>query len=221
MGISYPLLQGQAPGYRITLAGATVFLVALLIMYCRRVQRLKTKFGSEAFTGSLRAACLISAYMDDHEAWGFAIVRTCAKSVFFLAGFQLDYQWGFVAMMLFLVVESSLDSVRILLAYRHCRSLEKVQAIAEDEARGLREDDKLLEPTNVYEDLTRPGWIAAMVFALQVNIKKSRRRLLFFIMMHYRCVSVLFCFLFQGKTKECLMFAFFLRSPKCLFVFLY
>lgn len=176
MGNSFPLLQGPAPDYEITFAVAAVFFVATLALYCRRVQRLKSKFGPDAFHGPLRTASLISAYIDDHEAWGYAVLRICTKSILFLGGLQLNFHWGYVAMFVFLMLESSLDSIRILLAYRHCRSLGKVQAIHDGEAKGLKDVTKF-EPTNVYEDMTRPVWIAGMVFGLQVG---DRAQLSFF-----------------------------------------
>jgi hypothetical protein len=195
-GGGYPFLQGPAPSYRISFGLAAIFGLTLLVMYCRRVQRLQSKFHTDAFQGSLRAAILISAYIDDHEAFAFAIVRTCTKSFLFLGGLQLDYQqWGFVIMMGVLLLESSLDTIRILLAYSHCRSLEKVRAIADHEAKGLKENSKF-EPTNVYEDFTRPGWIAAMVFLLQVTIYKRERERISSL----SSLSLLLCFVVCSRV---------------------
>lgn len=104
--------------------------------------------------------------MDNHEEPKFAIFRLCTINLIFLGFLQMNYQLGFLIMLGFLVVESSLDTIRVWLAYRNCRSLRSLSVISDDEAYVLQEATKL-EPTNVYEDLTRPRAIAFMVFLVQ------------------------------------------------------
>lgn len=170
----YPWFQRPAPTYPFTLGMAVLLLLATFVLYRKRVEKIKTKMIAEGvdFTGSLRTCTKISAYMDHHEEPGFAILRVCAKSFLFLGLCQWHYKTGFVSMMVLLLAESSLDSVRVLLAYRNCKRLSTVSVIAEDEAQQLRSSTSgaaiTLEPTNVYEDLTRPRSIAVLVFLTQL-----------------------------------------------------
>lgn len=138
-----------------------------MFLYSKRVGRLREKFGSDSFRGSLRLSAQISAYMDNHEDPRFAMLRLCTKGFIVLGFLQIRYHLGFLIMVGMVFVESSLDSIRILLAYLNCRSLRTVSAIADDEAHDMRDATKL-EPTNVYEDFTRPRSIATMVFMVQV-----------------------------------------------------
>lgn len=162
----YPWFQRPAPSFPFTLAVAGVLFLVTWILYRKRVEKLKSKFGTE-FRGSLRVCAKISAYMDNHEEPRFAILRLCTKAVLFLGLLQMDYHKGFLIMLACLVVESSLDTIRVLLAYRNCSSLRRVTVISDDEAHDINDVTKL-EPTNVYEDLTRPRFIAVMVFFVQV-----------------------------------------------------
>jgi len=162
----YPWFQRPAPGIRFTFVVAGMLLVWLLIFFYMRVQKLKSKFGPE-FRGSLRVCAMISAWMDNQEDPRFAVLRLCAKSFLFLGFLQIDYHFGFKIMMGVLVVESSLDSIRVLLAYRNCKSLrDSTVSTSEEEAHDMHATTQL-EPTNVYEDLTRPRSIAVMVFLVQ------------------------------------------------------
>jgi len=162
----YPWFQRPAPGIRFTFVVAGMLLVWLLIFFYMRVQKLKSKFGPE-FRGSLRVCAMISAWMDNQEDPRFAVLRLCAKSFLFLGLLQIDYHFGFKSMMGVLAVESSLDSIRVLLAYRNCKSLrDSTVSTSEEEAHDIHATTQL-EPTNVYEDLTRPRSIAVMVFLVQ------------------------------------------------------
>jgi len=165
----YPWFQRPAPGYVFTFIIAAVLYVLAFYLYRTRVNKIKQKFDPEEWKGSLRVCAKISAYMDHHEDPAFAILRLCTKAFLFLGFMQLNYQVGFLIMLGCLVVESSLDTIRVLLAVRNCKSLSGVSVIADDETHDLRDGTKL-EPTNVYEDLTRPRSIAVMVFAVQVML---------------------------------------------------
>ena len=161
----YPWLQRPAPGIWFTFGLAGILLVVTWFLYHKRVQKLEDKFGPE-FKGSLRFCAKISAYMDNYEEPRFAILRLYTKSLVFLGFLQINYHIGFLVMMGCLVVESSLDTVRVLIAYRNCRSLRSVSVISDDETRVIQDATKL-EPTNVYEDFTRSRSIAVMVFLVQ------------------------------------------------------
>ena len=166
----YPSFDGPAPTFEYTLALAAILMIATFILYRQRVAALRQKFtaAGESFEGSLRACAKISAYMDHHEEPGFAILRVCAKSILFLGLLQWHYHVGYLVMLLVLLLESSLDTMRILLAYWNCKRLDSLSVIADDEAHELRAAATKLNPTNVYEDLTKPRSIAILVFLTQV-----------------------------------------------------
>lgn len=167
-GPDYPWFQRPAPSANVTFALAGILLVWTGIQFQQRVQRLKQKFGDARFTGSLRCSAYISAYVDNEDPT-FAIARLCAKSLVFLGLMQINFHRGFWIMLGLLVLESSLDTIRILLAYCSCHSLRQLRATSEDEAKDIQ-DVTQLEPTNVYEDLARPKSIAGMVFVVQTSL---------------------------------------------------
>jgi len=164
-GPDYLWFQRPAPSHLFTFSFASTLLLLTLIAYYRRVKVLKNKLGRE-FHGSVLFCTLVSAYLDNDEPT-FAVARLATKSLFFLGLLQLDYHLGFVIMMIVLLLESSMDATRILLAYRNCRSIRDVHATSQDEAKELLAASTTLEPTNVYEDLTRSRLIAIMVFLVQ------------------------------------------------------
>lgn len=95
--------------------------------------------------------------MDHFEAPGFAILRVTTKRFFFLAACQYNFQLGFWFMIASLILESGLDNLRVLLAYWNCKTVGSLEVIADEETRDFRRTvATTLEPTNIYEDLTRP-----------------------------------------------------------------
>lgn len=164
-GPDYLWFQRPALDSRYTFVCAIVLLIVVLINYKRRLVMLKQKLGHEEFKGSLRFCAMISAYVDNDEPT-FAVARLVTKSLFFLGLLQTNYHLGFLIMMGILILESSLDVTRVLLAYWNCKSLQDVRATSEEEAKDIAASTQL-EPTNVYEDLTRPRTIAVMVFLVQ------------------------------------------------------
>eukprot|EP00977_Amphora_coffeiformis_P030086 scaffold44540_cov229-Amphora_coffeaeformis.AAC.1 len=167
-GMTYPWFQRPAPSVCFTFGVAAMFAMVTALLYRARVLALREKFGNENFRGRIRATALVSAYMDNYGFPRFATVRLCTKSLFFLACLQLDFHTGFWIMWTVLVLESSLDALRILLAYHDCQSLtEEASAVVSDEEVHDMKSTTTLDPTNVYEDLTRPDSIGAMVFTVQ------------------------------------------------------
>jgi len=168
-GLEYKWFQRPAPSFRFTFVLAGILLILTSIHLHRRVQRVKHKFGGRAnsdFRGLLRFCSMVSAYMDNDEPT-FAIARLFTKALVFLGLLQIGYHRGFLLMLCLLVLESSLDTARILLANWSCRSLRQLRVTSAEEAKEIRETATQLEPTNVYEDLTRPRSIAVMVFLVQ------------------------------------------------------
>jgi hypothetical protein len=161
--------QSTAPPIAFTATVTVLLWIATYILYLKRVRRLSQKFSPEEFHGTLKLCTKLSAYMDHYEAPGFATLRVSTKGFFILSVCQYNFHLGFWIMIGMLVIESSLDTLRVLLAYWRCKSVKSVVAIVDEEARDLRSTvATTLEPTNVYEDLTRPQAIGVMVFVTQV-----------------------------------------------------
>jgi hypothetical protein len=175
---SPPWFQKPAPSVRVTFTIAAIVLVYVAWQHHQRVLQLRVKFSAgqgSNFRGALRYSAIISAYVDNDDPT-FAIARLVGKSTVFLGLMQLNFIHGFLLMLFLLILESSLDTIRILLAYYSCQSLRQLRATtaSSDEAKDLggdddakEEDETLLEPTNLYEDLARPMPISIMVFSVQ------------------------------------------------------
>ena len=99
----------------------------------------------------------------------FTVTRTAAQSFLVLAGLQLNYQIAFLAMMAFFAIESSADVWRVLLALREAKTLEELVITSKFLRADLRKHPltTTLQPTNVYEDLTRDAFVVGMVFVTQ------------------------------------------------------
>ena len=162
----YPWFQRPAPSIHFTLALTAVSFTLTFWLYTHRVAALRRKFDAAHFQGSLRVCAWISAYMDNYGYPRFATLKLVTKSLLFLALLQYNFHYGFYCMWLILIVESSLDTIRVLLAYRNCASLANVDAVSDEEAADIRASTTL-NPTNIYEDLTRPPSMAVMVFLVQ------------------------------------------------------
>mmetsp|Transcript_45554 Transcript_45554/g.110857 ORF Transcript_45554/g.110857 Transcript_45554/m.110857 type:complete len:403 (+) Transcript_45554:78-1286(+) len=161
--------QQPAPPVTFTLAVAALVGFGSTFLYRQRLRRLAQKFPAGDFHGSLQICTMLSAYVDHHESPGYAILRMSTKGLVFLATCQINYHVGFWIMLGFVVLESNLDNLRVFLAYWNCKRVQSVQVIADEEARDLQGTlATTLEPTNVYEDLTRPQSIGVMVFVTQV-----------------------------------------------------
>jgi hypothetical protein len=159
-GPDYLWFQRPAPSYRVTLILATALVMWTAVQFWGRIRRLRRRFGPTEFRGSLRFCAMVSTYMDNEEPT-FAVSRLVSKSLVFLFLLQYEFHFGFLFMLALIALESGLDTVRIFLAFQNCRSLTALKAASEEEAKNLKETTQL-EPTNVYEDLTRPKTIAVM-----------------------------------------------------------
>lgn len=143
-----------------------IFSAVVAVYYFVRVRRLKRQF-QHLFTGSLMVRGMISAAIDVDDP-GFTVTRLCATSFLFLGGLQLDYEYGLIALLGAMGLLSSLDILRVLLAFREVDSLSDYTAVVtskkiQRKTRNITE----LKPTNVYEDLTRARSIVVMVFITQ------------------------------------------------------
>jgi hypothetical protein len=179
MGVNYLHLQSPAPGPSVAFSLAGAFFVGTFYLYYQRLQPLKTRLGLHGFKGYVRVAALISAFLDTHDSPGFAILRICTKSFLFLGILQVHYGWGFLFLGVFNVIDSLMDTIRILMNYRRCKSLDGLTVMCEVEANLLElKNGQKLKPLNVYEDLQQPGWMAFLVFLLQVRTQKESESLI-------------------------------------------
>mmetsp|Transcript_32429 Transcript_32429/g.38751 ORF Transcript_32429/g.38751 Transcript_32429/m.38751 type:complete len:420 (+) Transcript_32429:71-1330(+) len=120
---------------------------------------------------NLKIRMMISAAIDN-DLNRFVMVTYSAVSFLFLGGLQVAYQSTLLIMFIFYTFSSSLESVRIMLAYK---------SVGDGDQRNLRissksmrdkfleySEKKVLKPANVYEDLGRNLTIVTMVFITQV-----------------------------------------------------
>jgi hypothetical protein len=111
-------------------------------------------------------------------------------SFLFLGGFQLNYSRAFIAMLAWFVLESLADIARVLIAFFEVDDLKDFVAVTKARQREIRKNHQahkiVLEPTNVYEDLSRSKDIVFMIFVLQA------------IMISFVVVDI-----FSGATHAC------------------
>jgi len=139
-----------------------------------RVLRIK-KYVGGSFTANTRTRAWISAFIDN-DSPVYTITKMVAQSFNFLGGLQYNYQLVFSVMLGYFTLESTLDSLRVLLAFQEANSLSDVvltSSALSSMVRGNKEKSQhremvQLKPNNVYEDLSRDRLIVIMVFITQV-----------------------------------------------------
>ena len=98
----------------------------------------------------------------------FTCVKMIAQSFIFLGGLQLNYRMAFAIILGFFTLESGFEVLRILLSYWEFETIDDVVVTSKVIRTELRKHPlTVLEPNNVYEDLTRGGVIVTMVFITQ------------------------------------------------------
>lgn len=164
----------EAPGIMANLIIAAIFSIVGCVMWVRRIQKIKKcveRDGRKATTSDL-VRVVTSATIDNDSA-SYTIASYTGLSFFFLAGIQWDYQYTLMIMMIFYILASAGDSLRVLMAYSSFDRLVDVIPTTESirVARNLSKDRAtctLLTPANIYEDISRGATIVFMVFFLQV-----------------------------------------------------
>jgi hypothetical protein len=144
------------------------FSVLGFVYWIFRVRQLKRDFNVTQLTHSLRFRVWISAFIDN-DAPMYTILKMAAQSFLFLGGLQHNYELAFSVMLGFFGLESSLDSLRVLIAFHEATSLRDV-VVASESLKASCKDLKhitQLKPNNVYEDLSRDKMIIFMVFITQ------------------------------------------------------
>lgn len=145
-----------------------IFFVLALILWIRRVYKLQKYVGKDKLRASVRIRCYLTAYIDNDDAY-FTIAKMASQSFIFLGGLQLKYTWTFSLMLVFFTAESCCDSLRPLLSFFVSKDLDDVIVASKEARTELRKHPlTVLEPSNVYEDLTRNSLIVTMVFFTQI-----------------------------------------------------
>ena len=165
----------DAPEPVVTFLIGGFFLIISIIMWVFRLRKLmantKTKTGKQLKGSELIRGGL--AVLADNDDAFYTIISFAGTSFLFLGGFQYDYETTFIVMIVFFVVTSLIDTVRVLLAYSHYDSLKDVAVYSSDMTAvkdTQEETDTIVElqPTNVYEDFGRGRTIVVMLFFTQV-----------------------------------------------------
>jgi len=156
------------------LIGAVLSLVGF-IMWVRRVQAISRHLRSDVAFGScqrfttIKLRTWLTAYIENDCAL-FTCIRKAAKAFVFLAGLQINYQWAFLGILVFFTIESCLDPLRVLLCYCEATHIDDLVVTSKFLRAQLKknQDVTTLQPTNVYEDMTRGGFVVGMIFVTQV-----------------------------------------------------
>jgi hypothetical protein len=131
----------------------------------RRLQRIRADIDGP-LTGSLSLRAMLSALIDNDEPV-YTIVKMAAQSFLFLGGLQLNYEAAFSAMLGYFALESCADSLRVVLAFREAHDASDCVVTSKSLRTQLDDKTRILQPTNVYEDIGRDTTIVAMVFITQ------------------------------------------------------
>lgn len=167
------LYNRPAPAEWVSFLIGGIFSTIGFVYWVVRVLRLKKAVGG-AFTANTRTRAWISAFIDNDDNL-MTICKMYAQSFLFLGGLQHNYALTFIVMLVFFAVESTLDSLRVVLAFLEANSLSDVVLTSSALAASMRQNQQLsmhaeavqLKPRNVYEDLSREKLIVIMVFITQ------------------------------------------------------
>ena len=164
------LYNRPPPEPRISFLIGGLLSVVGVCLWIGRVRAIQRDVGDNPMSGgSYRLRCLLTAYIDNDSAQ-FTCIRMAAQSFLFLGGLQLSYQLAFLGILVVFTLESCCDSLRVLLCYRDVVDIRDLVVTSKFLRAELRHYPvtTTLVPSNVYEDLTRGGFVVAMVFLTQV-----------------------------------------------------
>jgi len=159
----------MAPSVTFTLTLGATLLAVLVVMWYVRYQNKMNAISLEQRTYWMSVRAMISAAIDNDSPI-YTMVKICAQSIIFLAGIQIDYHLAFIVMIVFFTVESSLDSFRTLLCVYEYKDHHELVLTSERMRLDVdtTADVTKLNPTNVYEDMSRDGYVVVMVFITQL-----------------------------------------------------
>merc|ERR1740124_205593 len=129
----------------------------------------------EKITTNLMIRMMISAAIDNDKN-RFVVVTYTAVSFLFLWGIQIAFEYTLVAMLLFYTMSSSLEVIRLFLAYHSVDNKDDNVILCSNVLHAnynkiLTEGE--FEPKNVYQDLGRNIYISFMCYDLRNNIVNS------------------------------------------------
>lgn len=158
----------EAPDVRLTFALGLVLVIVMMIFWSNRYYEKKSFVPDGKLSYGTNVRAMISAAIDNDSPL-YTIVKISAQSIMFLAGIQLDYQYAFIAMLIFFTVESCLDAFRTLLCVYEYDTPQDLVLTSSELKRGIDVTKNItqLHPTNVYEDLSRVRYVVFMVFGTQ------------------------------------------------------
>jgi hypothetical protein len=159
------LYNEPAPEFYVAFIIGGVFSALGFVLWVRRLQRIRADIDGP-LTGSLSLRAMLSALIDNDEPV-YTIVKMAAQSFLFLGGLQLNYEAAFSAMLGYFALESCADSLRVVLAFREAHDASDCVVTSKSLRTQLDDKTRILQPTNVYEDIGRDTTIVAMVFITQ------------------------------------------------------
>jgi hypothetical protein len=129
--------------------------------------------------GLFFTAVMLIATISDNDDPNFTMLRLSSQSMIFLGGFQLHYQFTFIVMLLYYSIISLSDTLRVLISISDSDSLHDLAKISRRDRSKLKSSLNLslhssgtayveLKGGNVYEDLTKPYTVVALLFTTQV-----------------------------------------------------
>ena len=161
------LYNQRPPDIWITWSIAGFFTLVAFLQYVHRVRRFNQYvLGNQGNIG-VTIRTMISCYIDTDDPL-FVVTKFAAQSFWFLGGIEIDYKGSFYFMMHIFAFESSLDTLRVILAYFESDSLKDYIPTSDSFVKSKTSNFIVLKPTNVYEDLTRSFLVVGMVFVTQV-----------------------------------------------------
>lgn len=164
------LYNQKPPDLWITWSIASFCTLVAFLQYVIRVRRFKRHVMGNKSSNSVMLRTLISCYIDTDSPM-FVVTKYTAQSFWFLGGMEIDYKASFYVMMQIFALESSLDTLRVILAYFESDSLNKYVPTSDSFVKSQTSSGEcctVVKPTNVYEDLTRSYLVVGMVFVTQV-----------------------------------------------------
>lgn len=170
----------RAPDPYITLSIAAFLLSISFIWWMKRFRKLletakkfMTKKGDGNVDLNLKVRILISAAIENDNDL-FSILTYTAVSFLVLFGIQQDYTLTWTLMIIFYFLVSSLESIRVVLAYLSVHYNAKGHGELVFSSENMYEQfskmskDQVLKPKNVYENLGREYYLVFMIFITQV-----------------------------------------------------
>ena len=164
----------EAPGpYVAFIIGAALSLVTAVYWYAKRWR--PHRCTNDEKHGFFFTAVTLIATISDNDDPNFTILRLASQSMIFLGGFQLHYQFTYVVMLLYYSIISLSDTLRVLISISDSDSLHDLAKISKRDRGNLKSTLNLHHGTtyvevkggNVYEDLTKPYTVVALVFITQ------------------------------------------------------